>query len=542
MSYVTPSLIADATRLTQIGFPGAASKLAVESIRNQGASDAIRQSMLYASKGAIVPGHDTTGSDDVPAMVTRGEAVLPVRTVDAIGGPEAVRRLIERTNGATPDVGLRRGGKHADGVVPKEKEKEKQVVAGASEAKPGQPRQPTGNLREFYQAQTKPVANTIRAGVERAFPYTVEQGRDMQAKVGQAYEKGGFISAAAEAQKRVAQPAIGVLQDVGSAVGEVGKLLNPFSRAGAQSAPSPTTPAAPVIASKPWAGQAVNKATQPQSAATSRVSTPPPAPSRPAAKRPTISAQAQAPVSRPAQPVAQPAAQPQADDSVIIDRGIGPPGSTIAMVDNNTGRIWAADGGTDVYRPFEGQYVTEGQRDAITAGRMKIGDPGMTVGQAGAISKSAALLAERSMSEAGATKRTEMTTAASLNEAKLRESGLWGRHNSAIKATEQQNKLREEMAKLDLALLADPTNDGIRAKRAALTGKSALIEKDILDSYTKLAESGAAGDMSYQEYRASIVGGGGAGVTKEQVDEAAAAKGITDPAQLKQLYKTYGVQ
>src|SRR5574340_834187 len=65
------------------------------------------------------------------------------------------------------------------------------------------------------------------------------------------------------------------------------------------------------------------------------------------------------------------AAAPQApvdDNSVIIDRGVGgPPGSVMAMVDNETGQVLTARGDTDTYRPFEGQYMTQGQQDEITA-------------------------------------------------------------------------------------------------------------------------------------------------------------------------------
>lgn len=69
------------------------------------------------SRGAVIPGHDTQGSDDVPIRVTRGEAVLPVKTVDAMGGPEAVEKLITATNGRPPADGLRSGLKAAHGMM-----------------------------------------------------------------------------------------------------------------------------------------------------------------------------------------------------------------------------------------------------------------------------------------------------------------------------------------------------------------------------------------------------------------------------------------
>ncbi len=66
--------------------------------------------------GAVIPGHDTSGKDDVPVKVTRGEAILPVNTVDAMGGPMAVSDMIHATNGKPP-AGVRRGGKYANGAT-----------------------------------------------------------------------------------------------------------------------------------------------------------------------------------------------------------------------------------------------------------------------------------------------------------------------------------------------------------------------------------------------------------------------------------------
>lgn len=77
-------------------------------------------------EGGIV--HDFTGKgrpdkDTVPAMLAQGEAVLPEKTVVALGGPEEVKELIERTNGK-PTVntqmakGLRGGVLHAVTGIP----------------------------------------------------------------------------------------------------------------------------------------------------------------------------------------------------------------------------------------------------------------------------------------------------------------------------------------------------------------------------------------------------------------------------------------
>jgi hypothetical protein len=64
----------------------------------------------------LIPGHDLAGSDNVPVKVTRGEAILPVKTVDAMGGPDAVGQLIHATNG-TPPAGLKAAGRYALGMT-----------------------------------------------------------------------------------------------------------------------------------------------------------------------------------------------------------------------------------------------------------------------------------------------------------------------------------------------------------------------------------------------------------------------------------------
>lgn len=78
------------------------------------------------AEGGIVRGKG--GVDNVPMNIngvdvnlTGGkapEAVLPSKTVQALGGPEAVEELIERTNGKPPvRSGLRAGGAYGDGLV-----------------------------------------------------------------------------------------------------------------------------------------------------------------------------------------------------------------------------------------------------------------------------------------------------------------------------------------------------------------------------------------------------------------------------------------
>lgn len=68
------------------------------------------------AEGGIVHGPGTPTSDSVPVHLSRGEAVLPHKTVQALGGPEYVENMIEQTNGKpTATRGLRAGGNYSRG-------------------------------------------------------------------------------------------------------------------------------------------------------------------------------------------------------------------------------------------------------------------------------------------------------------------------------------------------------------------------------------------------------------------------------------------
>lgn len=67
----------------------------------------------------IIRGPGGPTEDKVDAKVSPQEAILPARTVQAIGGPAAVKALIERTNGGMPpESEVMDNGKYADGAVP----------------------------------------------------------------------------------------------------------------------------------------------------------------------------------------------------------------------------------------------------------------------------------------------------------------------------------------------------------------------------------------------------------------------------------------
>lgn len=86
------------------------------------ANEQLRQVTNYA-EGGIVRGKGGPTDDEVPMNIggtdvnlSNKEAVLPAKTVAALGGPEAVEELIEQTNGKPPvSKGLRQGGNYNRG-------------------------------------------------------------------------------------------------------------------------------------------------------------------------------------------------------------------------------------------------------------------------------------------------------------------------------------------------------------------------------------------------------------------------------------------
>jgi len=61
------------------------------------------------------------GVDKIDAKLTRGEAVLPVKTVKALGARNIAATIKATNDGKKPAFGARQGGKYADGIVPKSK-------------------------------------------------------------------------------------------------------------------------------------------------------------------------------------------------------------------------------------------------------------------------------------------------------------------------------------------------------------------------------------------------------------------------------------
>ena len=74
------------------------------------------------------------GRDKVPAMLTHGEAVLPVNTVNAVGRQNIARMIADTNNGTAPQIGLRAGAGYADGFIGNAWEGVKNAAGTAADA------------------------------------------------------------------------------------------------------------------------------------------------------------------------------------------------------------------------------------------------------------------------------------------------------------------------------------------------------------------------------------------------------------------------
>lgn len=84
----------------------------------------------------VVDGPGGPREDRVPAMLSDDEAVLPAKTVMALGGPEAVEALIEQTNDGRPPARGLSAGKFADGFMGRAKDMVSGAVDWAKSAAP----------------------------------------------------------------------------------------------------------------------------------------------------------------------------------------------------------------------------------------------------------------------------------------------------------------------------------------------------------------------------------------------------------------------
>lgn len=85
----------------------------------------------FLDENSVINGPGTGTSDSVTARVSNDEAILPAKTVEAVG-PTNIARLIEATNGKTPKRGLG-VAEYADGFVASTLEKTKKGLSAASD-------------------------------------------------------------------------------------------------------------------------------------------------------------------------------------------------------------------------------------------------------------------------------------------------------------------------------------------------------------------------------------------------------------------------
>lgn len=148
-----------------------------------GRKDQIDKAAGY-KRGGIVRGKGTPTSDSVPVNVagkninvSDTEAILPGKTVAAMGGPAAVEKLIEKTNGKPPvKGGITAGGKYNVGVVgASEEEKRKAILESGNIGGQwfGGSSQPTIGATDQSAEYGKAIANSPSL-VRSAFPNTME--------------------------------------------------------------------------------------------------------------------------------------------------------------------------------------------------------------------------------------------------------------------------------------------------------------------------------------------------------------------------------
>lgn len=180
------------------------------------ANEQLRQVSNYA-EGGIVRGKGGPTDDEVPMNIggtdvnlSNKEAVLPAKTVDALGGPEAVEELIEKTNGKPPvSKGLRQGGNYNRGGFiddygtlnePSKFQKAPERAVLQQQLAAAEP-----------AAQASPTGQTVRTGTASpTTPVTQVQPSQTQLPRGEQFGRN----------------AAKVYQDIGGVRGVGGKVLN----------------------------------------------------------------------------------------------------------------------------------------------------------------------------------------------------------------------------------------------------------------------------------------------------------------------------
>jgi len=200
-------------------------------------AQATLKGLRAAHEASIVPGQGS--GDKVPAMLEPQEAVLPRKTVHALGGPNAVAQMIHQTTGTPPARGLRAGAGYAGGVAPIDPYKKvlggvDLNLGGAEPAPALQPQaapQPTPQAAPQSRFKVTP-ANADVAATQRASNASFDQAaRD--------FRQGPSVAQPPQATTPVAEA------PGGNPISRGVQSAKNWWRGGPQLAPEPVAPTAP---------------------------------------------------------------------------------------------------------------------------------------------------------------------------------------------------------------------------------------------------------------------------------------------------------
>lgn len=224
----TPQPVAQPTTPTQKPQAGGLLNQATSAL--SGRRRQLEAAMNYA-EGGIVRGKGGPTADEVPMQVagknvnlSNTEAVLPAKTVQALGGPKAVEALIEQTNGKPPvKGGLREGGHYDLGAV-------------------------------------TPYSEELGQGVKSAFKNTAKAWSENNAAIGKAAAEGAPGSVLGQSLRSPFTLAAGFAKDVGNSVKYA---LDPAANMLKTAVTGDVTPASPTAptASNPASAGAATPAT-----------------------------------------------------------------------------------------------------------------------------------------------------------------------------------------------------------------------------------------------------------------------------------------
>lgn len=176
----------------------------------------------YMDEAGVIHGEGTPTSDNINVRVSPEEAILPAKTVEAIGA-DNLAALIENTNGVAPSRGLRPAQKFARGAIPKAQAAQAEAL-GRANALGDQARARTA------QAQSFANANATTAAPAAPTP-TAQQGGSFNERFKANIPGRGVPGALGNATAAVARGGLGVARRafvpfaVGAEINDVGGTL-----------------------------------------------------------------------------------------------------------------------------------------------------------------------------------------------------------------------------------------------------------------------------------------------------------------------------